>query len=569
LPSGKLVSEQESILLFIHEVQEIIAMKKLLLFCFIFFAAGSVNAQVSCPIPCSLEQFPYIFCSPGGTEFVQCSSEPNEDGGTLVKAFLPNCIHVDQTSPIVGELIGMPPVGKTQALGPVPGPMPSDSCAPSEPFPDPIPLNRLTWYEDYVNHILMYPDSFYQPGWYYSVDDPIWDGDTAAYNVWYAQWILDSIDFVSGGSQETTPYDPDDPNQLGIIQTWANQDTYYLWELYDEANAPYESEVAADSAWADCDSIYSVALSKWDSLVYQVQYVTVWTDSGAQNDANNALSQWYSACPGLETNNCCVRINFDQQKSHFASADYSLGSDDSIVLALTPPPTCADTSCPDSNSVFIDINVTENLLFASNATDPIPDSNYPASVASRTFFTGPTAPNVNPGFETISFRYTMEHELGHWLGFSHTNVGGCPNNTDSCSGYPSVMNTVEAPNTDPMGVTCEDKNMFRKLYCPSTPCQNCVASVAETVDASVFKAGIFPNPTSGACLLQYQLTDPAFVQIAIYDVLGKEVRSVSSGYEETGEQSISLGTETLPSGNYICRVSVGDQVSYINLAITK
>jgi hypothetical protein len=52
-------------------------------------------------------------------------------------------------------------------------------------------------------------------------------------------------------------------------------------------------------------------------------------------------------------------------------------------------------------------------------------------------------------------------------------------------------------------------------------------------------------------------------------VLGKEVRSVLSEEQEPGEQSISLGTETLPSGNYICRVSVGERVSYINLAITK
>jgi hypothetical protein len=44
---------------------------------------------------------------------------------------------------------------------------------------------------------------------------------------------------------------------------------------------------------------------------------------------------------------------------------------------------------------------------------------------------------------------------------------------------------------------------------------------------------------------------------------------VFDGYLNVGPQSISLGTETLPSGNYVCRVRVGDRVSYINLAITK
>ncbi len=69
--------------------------------------------------------------------------------------------------------------------------------------------------------------------------------------------------------------------------------------------------------------------------------------------------------------------------------------------------------------------------------------------------------------------------------------------------------------------------------------------------------------------LQYVVIGHAFVQVAIYDFLGKEVKNVLSDYSNEGPQSISLGTESLPSGNYVCRVRVGDRVSYFNLAITK
>jgi hypothetical protein len=69
--------------------------------------------------------------------------------------------------------------------------------------------------------------------------------------------------------------------------------------------------------------------------------------------------------------------------------------------------------------------------------------------------------------------------------------------------------------------------------------------------------------------LTFDVEDRSFVQVTIYDLLGKEVNIVSSGYDEQGPQSISLGTESLPSGNYVCRVRVGDRAAYINLVIKK
>jgi hypothetical protein len=52
-------------------------------------------------------------------------------------------------------------------------------------------------------------------------------------------------------------------------------------------------------------------------------------------------------------------------------------------------------------------------------------------------------------------------------------------------------------------------------------------------------------------------------------MLGTPVLAVSSDYESEGQHTISLGTESLPSGNYVCRVRVGADVSYINLVVKK
>ena len=80
---------------------------------------------------------------------------------------------------------------------------------------------------------------------------------------------------------------------------------------------------------------------------------------------------------------------------------------------------------------------------------------------------------------------------------------------------------------------------------------------------------LYPNPSTGACTLVYQVDGESFIQVAIYDVAGNQVRVVSSEYEGEGQHTISLGTESLPSGNYVCQVRVGDRVCYINLVITK
>jgi hypothetical protein len=521
----------------------------------LILSANNSWGQASCPIPCTLEQFPYFFC-PGPD--LECSSNPNAPGLTPLKAFLPNCIHVDQTSTDDdgNTLSGMPSGGKVQPFGQLPGPKPIEACGdkPVNSCGD-KPVNSCG--DKPVNSCGDEPIDM-------CGDEPVWDGDSSDYADWLSldeTWHTCETDFGTAHDTWVTCHS----DFISDSSTWVSCTSDFITDSTTWANC--ESLFIPDSiTWASCDSAFNIALSTWETDSAAVEYVTVWNDGDAQSEAQNALNEWYAACPGITQNDCCVRVKFDYDEGDFDNANYAIGSS-GIELALTPVPVCG-AGCPDSNTFFINVNVSPQFLFASN-TNPLPDTNYADTVASRTFFTTPTAPNVNPGFETYSFQQMIEHELGHWFGFAHTNNNNCSNNADSCAGFPSVMVTNQPTNTNPLAVTCEDLNMFRKLYCPSTPCTDCLASVAETVAASTFKAVIFPNPTSGACLLQYQLADPASVQITIYDMLGKEVRLVSDAEEESGIQSISLGTESLPSGSYVCRVRVGDKESYINLVITK
>lgn len=539
-------------------------MKKFLILssCCLLFITGLAKAQVNCPIPCSQEEFPYLWCQ-NGVEVSICSSDPNSEGGDLVKAYLPDCIHVDQTS-TSGVLTGMPFVGKTQAYGPVPGPEPISTCG-DDPFPGTLSLpNKWAIYEQYINGPLSLVP-WQAP--YDSVPGD-WGDDYSAYEAAWAQWDQDSSDFFNGYWPSPIDTSGMDDNAKGAVHEIYIADYDQLDDIYISDYGIYQDDSTQHAQWAICDSAFQVEDSEWQVVCHQVEYVTVWDDAQAQADANAALSQWYSACPGIQKNDCCVRVNFDQNVLDFRKSDYSLNSSIPFDLALTPLPPCQSAGCPDSDSLYINVNVSFKLLFASNLDDPLPDANYPQSVSSRTFFTGDTPPTTNSGFEAYSFRYMIEHELGHWFGFSHTDLYRCYNNIDTCKGFGSVMESEEDHNIYQGQVTCEDKNMFRKLYCPDQPCQGCVAAVSTSI-TNVLNAIVFPNPTTGASLLEYRLPEYSRVQVAIFDLLGNQIKLVSSGFEEPGIQSVSLGTESLPQGHYVCRIQISGNVITLNVNIVR
>ena len=80
------------------------------------------------------------------------------------------------------------------------------------------------------------------------------------------------------------------------------------------------------------------------------------------------------------------------------------------------------------------------------------------------------------------------------------------------------------------------------------------AAFAEETETSQIE--IYPNPSKGQAIFTFSNPDKQQLSIGIFDLLGKEIRSVYSGMHE-GKQTYSLDTQ-IPSGVYICKV-VGEQ----------
>jgi hypothetical protein len=67
----------------------------------------------------------------------------------------------------------------------------------------------------------------------------------------------------------------------------------------------------------------------------------------------------------------------------------------------------------------------------------------------------------------------------------------------------------------------------------------------------------YPNPFNPITIIQYQLPKESFVRLAIYNVVGQELRILVSQTEQPGYKSVQFDASSLPSGIYFYRITAG------------
>ena len=68
----------------------------------------------------------------------------------------------------------------------------------------------------------------------------------------------------------------------------------------------------------------------------------------------------------------------------------------------------------------------------------------------------------------------------------------------------------------------------------------------------------FPNPFNPSTIIRYTIKDPGLVKLEIYDMLGKKVRDLVNDVQESGSYNIEFNSGNLPSGIYLCKISVNN-----------
>jgi hypothetical protein len=84
------------------------------------------------------------------------------------------------------------------------------------------------------------------------------------------------------------------------------------------------------------------------------------------------------------------------------------------------------------------------------------------------------------------------------------------------------------------------------------------AAVAEAQTPGPFRlTGVYPNPVRGRATIELSLDAAADVDVAVFDLLGREVDAISAGRLSIGEHDLEWDASALPSGLYVVRLSAG------------
>lgn len=86
-----------------------------------------------------------------------------------------------------------------------------------------------------------------------------------------------------------------------------------------------------------------------------------------------------------------------------------------------------------------------------------------------------------------------------------------------------------------------------------------IISFGSTVNPDEFKLfQNYPNPFNPVTQIGYELTKGSKISLKIYDILGKEIRTLVSEFQPAGNYKITFDGEGLSSGAYIYKLSAGE-----------
>jgi len=69
----------------------------------------------------------------------------------------------------------------------------------------------------------------------------------------------------------------------------------------------------------------------------------------------------------------------------------------------------------------------------------------------------------------------------------------------------------------------------------------------------------FPNPFNPSATISYSLKKPSWVSLKIYNLLGKEIKTLVNEYQNSNTYSIHIDASDLASGVYYYQLQIGNE----------
>jgi len=99
--------------------------------------------------------------------------------------------------------------------------------------------------------------------------------------------------------------------------------------------------------------------------------------------------------------------------------------------------------------------------------------------------------------------------------------------------------------------------------------QTDVANNQDITPSNYELAQNYPNPFNPSTNIQFTTAESGNVNLTVYDMLGREVKTLVNGYINSGVHSVSFNAKNLSSGIYIYRLKTNDKVMSKKMTLLK
>ncbi|MCS7052749.1 MAG: T9SS type A sorting domain-containing protein [Ignavibacterium sp.] len=79
----------------------------------------------------------------------------------------------------------------------------------------------------------------------------------------------------------------------------------------------------------------------------------------------------------------------------------------------------------------------------------------------------------------------------------------------------------------------------------------------------------YPNPFNPQTKIKFSVPELSFVKLSVFDILGKEVRTIVNDWKTTGEYVVEFDGSELPSGVYLYQIKAGNYVETKKMILIK
>ena len=87
------------------------------------------------------------------------------------------------------------------------------------------------------------------------------------------------------------------------------------------------------------------------------------------------------------------------------------------------------------------------------------------------------------------------------------------------------------------------------------------------IDNHELTMNLYPNPASEIVDIRFTIYDFRYIRLKMYDIYGKEVRTVSDEMKSAGEYSVKVDVSNLPPGMYVFRLQAGNECAVEKLVV--